>query len=210
MRPLSPKQLFARACEFVAGSGDPASLKLPDLPEIAFVGRSNVGKSSLINCIFNRKNLARTSRTPGRTQEINFFRLEDYALFVDLPGYGFADVPIHLKHHWQKDMTRYITTRRNLRLLFVLVDARHGLKPIDHDLFHILQGAGTAFQVILTKADKIKPSEQTVIHQETHAALLDYMMCVPEVFLSSASKKIGIEQIHKRIFHLVFPDRVLN
>jgi len=150
--------LFAGPVDFIKGVVAMDGLPDPDRPEICFAGRSNVGKSSLINALTGRKGIARASNTPGRTQELNFFALGDRAYLVDLPGYGFAKAPVAVVAKWQALQKRYLAGRPNLRRVFALIDARHGIKPVDHETMTLLDRSAVPFQVVVTKADKIAPA----------------------------------------------------
>jgi GTP-binding protein len=153
------QRLFAGPCDFVKGVTAIAALPAGDRPEVCFAGRSNVGKSSLINALAGRRALARTSNTPGRTQEINFFALGAAGYLVDLPGYGFARAPKARVAGWQALLRDYLAGRATLARAFVLIDARHGIKEADHEILDLLDRSAVAFQIVLTKADKPPAAE---------------------------------------------------
>jgi GTP-binding protein len=144
-----------RRAEFIAGAARPERLPAPTVPEIAFAGRSNVGKSSLLNRLVGRRGLARVSKTPGRTQQINFFAVDDRLVLVDLPGYGFARVPLAVKHAWRALVEAYLVNRRTLRAVVVLVDVRRGLERDDLELLEFLEAHGIAVRLVATKVDKL-------------------------------------------------------
>lgn len=203
MSRLGPQALFRKECVFVGGALDPSVLTLPDLPEVAFVGRSNVGKSSLINALVGRHQLARVSNTPGRTQQINFFSLGGLILLVDLPGYGYAQVSHKLAHEWQQHMTDYALERRNLACTFVLIDARHGLKDLDKQFFELMHMRRNPFQIVFTKADKVKTRELAITLENTSNDLKAYTTCFPDILITSSVKKDGIQDLQKRIFDFI-------
>lgn len=184
--------LFRQDCVFVAGAATPDRIPPPTKGEIAFAGRSNVGKSSLINALVNRKGLARSSNTPGRTQQINFFDLGGAAYLVDLPGYGFAAAPDAKVEDWNAMVHDYVCRRPTLKRLCLLVDSRRGLKDIDHEALELLEKNHVPVVLILTKADKIKAGERAAILQATQAE------SKKEVFMTSCEKKEGISEL--RIF----------
>ena len=163
--------LFAGPVDFLKGVVAMAGLPPGDRLEVCFAGRSNVGKSSLINALTNRKNLARASNTPGRTQEINFFELGDSRYLVDLPGYGYAEAPVQIVAKWQALLKSYLAGRVNLRRAFVLVDARHGVKDVDEEIMRLLDRSAVTFQVVLTKVDKISQTERATVIEQVKAAL---------------------------------------
>jgi GTP-binding protein len=154
-------------------------------PEVAFIGRSNVGKSSLINALTGRKTLARASKTPGRTQSVLFFNLGDRLTLVDLPGYGHAEAPLAARRDWKELMRVYLTQRPELRRVFLLIDSRRGLQDSDHVLLRILTRAGVSVQPVLTKADACKPAELAARREETQTALRPYAIARPEVLATS-------------------------
>lgn len=186
--------LFAGPCDFVKGVVAMSGLPPADRLEVCFAGRSNVGKSSLINALTGRKSLARASNTPGRTQEINYFALSDRYL-VDLPGYGYAEAPVAVVAKWQALLKEYLSGRATLRRAFVLIDARHGVKAVDEEILKLLDRAAVPFQTVLTKADKITRAECEKSLAQTRAALAKHPAAYPEIVLTSSEKGEGIETL---------------
>ena len=183
--------LFAGDTLFVKGVVAMSGLPDPDRMEVCFAGRSNVGKSSLINALTGMKALARASNTPGRTQEINFFTAGDIYV-VDLPGYGFANAPVPVVEKWQRLLKQYLSGRQTLRRAFVLIDARHGVKKVDEEILSLLDSSAVTFQVVLTKADKVKENERAKILDQVRAALAKHPAAYPEIVVTSSEKGWGI------------------
>jgi GTP-binding protein len=197
------RKLFAGPVSFVMGAVAINAMPPSDRPEIAFAGRSNVGKSSLINALCNRKNLARASNTPGRTQEINFFDLADGKLYlVDLPGYGFADAPKKNVDTWSRLNLNYLRSRSKLRRVFLLVDARRGIGDVDLNVMKDLDSAAVQYQVVLTKSDKIKKSEIPDLLAATTSALMKQPAAHPHVLLTSSEKGLGLPELRAMILSL--------
>jgi GTP-binding protein len=187
--------LFARPCGFVLGVADLAQLPDAGLPEVAFAGRSNVGKSSLINALTNRSELARTSRTPGRTQQLNMFDLGGRLVLVDLPGYGYAKAPKAAVASWNRLLRDYLRGRSVLRRACVLIDARHGIKDLDRDFMTMLGEAAVAFQAVLTKVDQVRGDEPASLVAGIGRALAGMPGAHPEVLTTSARDGLGIERL---------------
>lgn len=183
--------LFAGETEFLKGVVAMDGLPPADRTEVCFAGRSNVGKSSLINALTGRKGLARASNTPGRTQEINFFTAADIYV-VDLPGYGFANAPVAVVEKWQRLLKQYLQGRQTLRRVFVLIDARHGAKAVDEEIMSLLDSAAVTFQVIMTKVDKLKGDALETSLAKTRVALAKHPAAFPELILTSSEKGDGI------------------
>ena len=183
--------LFAGETEFLKGGVAMDGLPPADRVEGCFAGRSNVGKSSLINALTGRKGLARASNTPGRTQEINFFTAGDIYV-VDLPGYGFANAPVAVVEKWQRLLKQYLSGRPTLRRVFVLIDARHGAKAVDEEIMSLLDKSAVTFQVIMTKVDKVKGDALNESMARTRAALAKHPAAFPELILTSSEKGEGI------------------
>jgi GTP-binding protein len=186
------RRLFARVARFVAGAADPAALPRESLPEIAFAGRSNVGKSSLVNALTGRRVLARTSNTPGRTRQLNFFDLGGELMLVDLPGYGYAAASKTAIKGWTGLVRRYLRSRAALRRVCLLIDARHGVKEPDRPVLHMLDQAGISYQIVLTKTDKLRAAELTACAERVAAELTGHTAAHPEIHLTSAEKQHGI------------------
>ena len=195
--------LFAQQTDFLKGVVAIDGLPADDRIEICFAGRSNVGKSTLINALTGRKALARTSNTPGRTQEINFFTADDSHYLVDLPGYGYANAPLPVVEKWQRLLKKYLSGRRSLRRAFVLIDARHGVKSVDEEILSLLDSAAVTFQCVLTKADKIKTHEQEALLQQVRGALSKHPAAYPELILTSSEKGMGVETLRATIAGLI-------
>jgi len=189
------RKLFAGPCDFLKGVVAMDGLPPDNRIEVCFAGRSNVGKSSLINALVGQKNLARSSNTPGRTQEINFFALGSSHYLVDLPGYGFAQAPVHVVEKWQNLMKAYLSGRANLRRVFLLIDARHGPKKVDEEIMDLLDKCAVTFQAVLTKTDKLKKGALDKVVEQTRATLSKHPAAYPEITLTSAEKKEGIETL---------------
>jgi GTP-binding protein len=195
----SGRRLFAGEWRFVAGAGSPESLPPMQGIEVAFAGRSNVGKSSLINALTGRRSLARVSDTPGRTQEINFFAGPANLVVVDLPGYGFARAPRVKVAAWTDLVHAYLLGRANLARVFVLIDARHGLKPNDHEVLDALDRAAVSYAIVLTKSDALKAGEIEPRVAETAAAIGRRAAAFPIVFPTSARSVAGIDELRGAI-----------
>ena len=195
--------LFSKETSFVKGVVDMPGLPDPDKIEVCFSGRSNVGKSSLINALTGRKGLARASNTPGRTQEINFFSIPDNHYLVDLPGYGYANAPVKVVEKWQNLLKRYLAGRQSLRRAFVLVDSRHGVKKVDTEIMSMLDSSAVTFQVVLTKLDKVKEKDRENILEQVRASLQKHPAAFPEIILTSSEKGWGIPTLRSVIAMLV-------
>ena len=195
--------LFSKETSFVKGVVDMPGLPTPDKIEVCFSGRSNVGKSSLINALTGRKGLARASNTPGRTQEINFFSIPDNHYLVDLPGYGYANAPIKVVEKWQNLLKRYLAGRQSLRRAFVLVDSRHGVKKVDTEIMSMLDSSAVTFQVVLTKLDKVKEKDRENILKQVRASLQKHPAAFPEIILTSSERGWGIPALRSIIAMLV-------
>lgn len=184
--------LFAGGTEFVKGVVAMDGLPDPDRLEVCFAGRSNVGKSSLINALTGRKGLARASNTPGRTQEINYFATGEQLYLVDLPGYGFANAPLAVVEKWQRLLRQYLSGRQTLRRAFVLIDARHGIKKVDEEILSLLDSSAVTFQAVLTKADKVKEKDREKVLDQVRGALSRHPAAYPEILVTSSEKGWGI------------------
>lgn len=198
--------LFAREVTFLRGVEAIESLPPFGLPEIAFAGRSNVGKSSLINALCNNGNVARTSNTPGRTQQLNFFDLAGRLIMVDMPGYGFAKAPKDMVDRWKRLMTAYLSGRPVLRRAFVLVDSRHGMKDVDREMMTMLDKSAVVYQVVLTKSDKLKPAELASVTEATQAEIAKRVAAHPTIIVTSSEKGFGIPELRAEIHQLANPE----
>ncbi|MDX1541728.1 MAG: ribosome biogenesis GTP-binding protein YihA/YsxC [Geminicoccaceae bacterium] len=196
------RRLFAHACTFVRGVADLTQLPDAGLPEVAFAGRSNVGKSSLVNALTGRGRLARTSNTPGRTQEINFFELAGELMLVDLPGYGFAQAPRPVVLRWQKLVRAYLQGRSVLRRVCVLIDARHGPKDVDRTFFTMLADAAVSFQLVLTKGDLVRPGALADLVETIASELQRWPAAHPEVLVTSARTGDGMALLRAQLARL--------
>ena len=196
---------FTRSWRFVKSV--PALVHLPEMGpvEIALAGRSNVGKSSLINALVRHNGLARTSNTPGRTQELNYFETDWQPRFylVDMPGYGFAKAPKEKVEAWTLLVKDYLRGRQTLARVLVLIDSRHGLKPVDNEIMDLLDGAGVTFQVVLTKADKVTPKALAYVIAATEAALKKHPAAYPEIIATSSDTGLGLETLRGEITRVV-------
>ena len=198
-RSLSPKLLFSQPCDFVMGGASLEALPPMDLPELAFAGRSNVGKSSLVNALTGRSTLAKASNTPGRTRQLNFFRLADALMLVDLPGYGYARAPKTEVRDWTNLVKDYLTGRPNLRRVLLLIDSRHGIKEVDLGIMKLLDTAAVSYQIVLTKADKIKPSALAQVQEESLLALKRRPAAFPGVIATSSETRTGIDELRSAL-----------
>ena len=197
--------LFAKEAQFMLGCTSVAQLPQPIAPEVAFAGRSNVGKSSLINALTGRKTLARTSNTPGRTREINFFDLDGRLRLVDMPGYGFAKAPKTAVEGWTELIRDYIRGRLELRLVCLLIDSRHGVKASDEGLMELMDQAGVAYQVVLTKCDKPKNAELEGIDRTVSEAIAKRPAAAPRPMRTSSEKGWGVADLRARLGALALP-----
>lgn len=195
------RRLFAGPIEFLKSAPGLQFLPDPDVPEIAFSGRSNVGKSSLINALTGRKSLARASVTPGRTQELNFFDVGNPLTFrlVDMPGYGYAKAPPRVVEQWKRLVRDFLRGRVVLKRTMLLIDSRHGVKPVDAEMMEMLDQAAVGYRIVLTKADKIKASELAAVTAATEAEARTHSAAYPLVHVTSAEKGLGIPELRAAV-----------
>lgn len=196
---MDTQKIFTSKCDFIAGVDTLDRLIPATLPEIAFAGRSNVGKSSLINALTGRKALARTSNTPGRTQQLNFFNIGDTFHLVDMPGYGYAKVSKSKIKNWIKVLQDYLKGRVSIRLALVLIDSRHGLKDSDKEMMSLLNAAAVPYRIILTKADKSNKDELQQVIADVESALKKNPAAFPHPHVTSSEKNIGIDELREII-----------
>lgn len=193
------EQLFRLPCFFVKGVVNKAGLPDEPLAEVAFAGRSNVGKSSLLNAMIAQGHLARTSNTPGRTRELNYFRLGDTLHIVDMPGYGYARAPKTQVAGWQRLIYDYLRGRPQLARVFLLIDSRHGVKSNDVEAMKLMDKSAMSYQLVLTKTDKLKSHELDKVVSETLEQIRKHPAAYPELIVTSAEKKTGIDQLRRAV-----------
>ena len=195
------RRLFAGRVEFLKSAPSLQFIPDPDLPEVAFAGRSNVGKSSLLNALTGRKAIARTSVTPGRTQELNFLEVGAPAVLrlVDMPGYGFAKAPLKVVENWRRLVRDFLRGRDVLKRTLLLIDSRHGIKPVDAEMMKMLDEAAVGYRIVLTKADKIKASELEAVLVATNAEARKHPAAYPQVLVTSAEKGMGIAELRSAV-----------
>lgn len=193
------KALFKQDCGFVLGVARLDQLPVSALPEVAFAGRSNVGKSSIINALTGRKGLAKTSNTPGRTQQLNYFNLGDKLHIVDLPGYGYAQAPEAEVKKWQAVIMAYLQGRVNLKRVMVLIDSRHGIKPVDREIMEMLDKAAVTYQLVLTKTDKISAAALEKVRAETEKETAKHAAAYIRVLATSSEKNLGLDELRAEI-----------
>ena len=194
-------RLFSGRVEFLLSAPQLNFLPEPDAPEIAFAGRSNVGKSSLLNALTGRRSIARTSVTPGRTQELNFFEVGDPTQFrlVDMPGYGFAKAPVKVVEKWKQLVRTYLRGRAVLKRTLVLIDSRHGIKPVDAEMMTMLDESAASYRLVLTKADKIKASELAATLAGVEAEARKHPAAFPQIHVTSSEKGMGIPELRAAV-----------
>jgi GTP-binding protein len=195
------RRVFAGPIAFLLSAPKLTFLPEPVVPEVAFAGRSNVGKSSLINALTNRNSLARTSNTPGRTQELNFFDVGDPLRFrlVDMPGYGYAKAPKDMVRQWRHLINDYLRGRAALKRVLVLIDSRHGLKDADFPLLDMLDSAAVSYQLVLTKTDKVKASDLAAVHEKLALSLRRRPAAHPELIATSSEKGMGLPELRAAV-----------
>ena len=198
--------LFAQSCEFLRGV--PSLIDLPDFgqPEVSFAGRSNVGKSSIINALTGQNTLARTSNTPGRTQQLNFFSLGERLVLVDMPGYGYAKASKAAIAQWNRLIDLYLKGRPTLQRVYVLVDARHGLKDNDFEMMKMLDAAAVSYQLVVTKADKISPARMAELQNEMETQLTKHPAAFPAILMTSAVSRSGIQELRAEVARFALKD----
>jgi GTP-binding protein len=199
------RKVFSGPVAFLKSAPALQFLPDPDVAEVAFAGRSNVGKSSLLNKLTNRNGLARTSVTPGRTQELNYFDVGEPPIFrlVDMPGYGYAKAPKDVVRKWKYLINDYLRGRVVLKRTLVLIDSRHGIKPVDVELMEMLDKAAVSYQIVLTKADKIKPTALAVVLEETRAIARTHVAAYPEILTTSSETGDGIAELRAAVMDAV-------
>lgn len=197
------RELFNKKCDFMLSVANLKQLPNDDKEEVAFAGRSNVGKSSLINALFGQRKLAKTSCTPGRTQMLNYFNLDDKIYLVDLPGYGFAKAPKDIVKNWQKLINAYLVGRANLRRVFLLIDSRHGIKKIDEEIMTMLDTAAVTYQIVLTKIDKISTKELEKVIEETNKIVAQHTAAHILVLKTSSEKNLYLDELKAEVAGLI-------
>ncbi len=199
------RKIFSGPITFLKSAPTLEFLPEPSVNEIAFAGRSNVGKSSLLNALTNRNSLARTSNTPGRTQELNFFDVGDPLIFrlIDMPGYGFATAPKEVVKKWRHLINDYLRGRQVLKRTLVLIDSRHGMKDVDREVMEMLDGAAVSYRVVLTKTDKIKASELDSVAQKTADEVRKRPAAHPDIILTSSEKGQGIPELRAAVIEAI-------
>jgi GTP-binding protein len=199
------RKLFAGPVAFLKSAPGLQFLPPDEVPEVAFAGRSNVGKSSLLNALTNRNGLARTSNTPGRTQELNFFDVGDplRMRLVDMPGYGFAEAPKDIVRKWRHLVNDYLRGRQKLKRALVLIDSRHGIKPVDRDVMEMLDQAAVSYRLVLTKSDKIKASELAAVRERTADEARKHPAAHPEIIATSSEKGGGIPELRAAVLEAI-------
>ena len=199
------RKLFSGPIAFLKSAPGLEFLPDPDVPEVAFAGRSNVGKSSLLNALTNRNGLARTSNTPGRTQELNFFDVGEPLRFrlVDMPGYGFAKAPPQLVKRWRYLVNDYLRGRVELKRALVLIDARHGIKEVDREILEMLDKAAVSYRIVLTKADKIKATDLAAVTQATAEEARKHAAAHPDIIATSSEGGLGIPELRAAVLEAI-------
>lgn len=200
---IEANKIFLTVPEFMLSVARLEQLPPDDLNEVAFAGRSNVGKSSLINALFNRKDVAKTSATPGRTQQLNYFCVQKKLYLVDLPGYGYAKAPPSEVNRWQDVLKTYLRGRANLRRVFLLVDSRVGLKKADEDIFKLLDEAAVPYQIVLTKTDKVSDAAVEKLKNDIAFKLKTHAAAHTKILVTSSEKKVGLDDVRLEIFSFI-------